>query len=128
MLHLRRREMVYADRKPLVSEANSGQAFTSQKNKSSLQQEILAHKRKAVSLKREGKLAEAHEELRQAKLLEKNLEEDDPRPRFSPSDASISSSSVIPTREKAQTSVNSAPKKQMLSDCERFKLQQKFWL
>ncbi|WKA06650.1 hypothetical protein VitviT2T_024543 [Vitis vinifera] len=120
--------MVYADRKLLVSKANSGQAFTSQKNKSSLQQEILAHKRKAISLKREGKLAEAHEELRQAKLLEKNLEEDDPQPRFSPSDASISSSSVTPTREKAQTSVNSTPKKQMLSDCERFKLQQKFWL
>ena len=73
-------------------------------------------------------MAEAHEELRQAKLLEKNLEEDDPQPRFSPSDASISSSSVTSTREKAQTSVNSAPKKQMLSDCERFKLQQKFWL
>ena len=128
MLHLRRREMVYADRKFLVSKANSSQAFTSQKNKSALQQEILAHKRKAVSLKREGKLAEAHEELRQAKLLEKNLEEDDPQPRFSPSDASISSSSVTSTREKAQTSVNSAPKKQMLSACERFKLQQKFWL
>ncbi|RVW86433.1 hypothetical protein CK203_035556 [Vitis vinifera] len=35
---------------------------------------------KAVSLKREGKLAEARDELRQAKLLEKNLEEDDPQP------------------------------------------------
>ncbi|KAJ9680305.1 hypothetical protein PVL29_019581 [Vitis rotundifolia] len=56
--------MVYADKKPHVSEANSGQAFTSRKNKSSLQQEILAHKRKAASLKREGKLAEACEELR----------------------------------------------------------------
>ncbi|CBI38341.3 unnamed protein product, partial [Vitis vinifera] len=47
-------------------------------------QEILSHKRKAVSLKREGKLAEARDELRQAKLLEKNLEEDDPQPRSSP--------------------------------------------
>ncbi|XP_039141554.1 LOW QUALITY PROTEIN: uncharacterized protein LOC120278873 [Dioscorea cayenensis subsp. rotundata] len=37
--------------------------------------EILAHKRKALALKREGKLAEAREELRQAKLLEKSLEE-----------------------------------------------------
>ncbi|KAJ9680295.1 hypothetical protein PVL29_019573 [Vitis rotundifolia] len=82
-MEFKRREMVYADRKPLVSEANSGQAFTSQKNKSPLQQEILAHKRKAVSLKREGKLAEAREELRQAKLLEKNLEEDDPQPSCS---------------------------------------------
>ncbi|XP_065048851.1 uncharacterized protein LOC135586192 isoform X1 [Musa acuminata AAA Group] len=37
--------------------------------------EILARKRKAVALKREGKLAEAREELRQAKLLEKSLED-----------------------------------------------------
>ncbi|KAJ0989746.1 hypothetical protein J5N97_008102 [Dioscorea zingiberensis] len=37
--------------------------------------EILAHKRKALALKREGKLAEAREELRQAKLLEKSLED-----------------------------------------------------
>ncbi|RWW21869.1 hypothetical protein GW17_00013952, partial [Ensete ventricosum] len=35
--------------------------------------EILASKRKAVALKRDGKLAEAREELRQAKLLEKSL-------------------------------------------------------
>ncbi|RWW57212.1 hypothetical protein BHE74_00036019, partial [Ensete ventricosum] len=37
--------------------------------------EILARKRKAVALKRDGKLAEAREELRQAKLLEKSLED-----------------------------------------------------
>eukprot|EP01018_Ginkgo_biloba_P011752 Gb_13734 [translate_table: standard] len=39
-----------------------------------LQQEILSHKRKAVALKREGKLREAREELRQAKLLERELD------------------------------------------------------
>lgn len=44
----------------------------------SLQQQILALKRKAVSLKREGKMAEAREQLRQAKLLEKNLEAENP--------------------------------------------------
>ncbi|KAL2635639.1 hypothetical protein R1flu_007118 [Riccia fluitans] len=39
------------------------------------QLEILAHKRKALALKREGKPAEAKEELKKAKLLEKELEE-----------------------------------------------------
>uniref|UniRef100_A0A0D9VHN8 FYVE-type domain-containing protein n=1 Tax=Leersia perrieri TaxID=77586 RepID=A0A0D9VHN8_9ORYZ len=39
-----------------------------------LKDEILLHKRKAVAFKREGKLAEAREELKQAKLLEKRLE------------------------------------------------------
>ncbi|KAL3677091.1 hypothetical protein R1sor_027039 [Riccia sorocarpa] len=39
------------------------------------QLEILAHKRKALALKREGKPAEAKEELKKAKLLEKKLEE-----------------------------------------------------
>ncbi|RVW58720.1 hypothetical protein CK203_102683 [Vitis vinifera] len=118
----KREEMVDADRKLHVSEANSGQAIASQKNKSSIQQEILSHKRKAVSLKREGKLAEARDELRQAKLLEKNLEEDDPQPRSSPSDTSISSSSVTSIGQRTQTLVDSAPK--MLSGRDRFKLQQ----
>ncbi|KAM0833114.1 hypothetical protein ACQ4PT_064467 [Festuca glaucescens] len=36
--------------------------------------DILLHKRKAVAFKREGKLAEAREELKLAKLLEKRLE------------------------------------------------------
>ncbi|RVW86440.1 hypothetical protein CK203_035559 [Vitis vinifera] len=118
----KREEMVDADRKLHVSEANSGQAIASLKNKSSIQQEILSHKRKAVSLKREGKLAEARDELRQAKLLEKNLEEDDPQPRSSPSDTSISSSSVTSIGQRTQTLVDSAPK--MLSGRDRFKLQQ----
>lgn len=40
-----------------------------------IRQEVLLHKSKAVALKREGKLAEAREELRLAKLLEKSLAE-----------------------------------------------------
>ncbi|KAM3261624.1 hypothetical protein ACQJBY_052356 [Aegilops geniculata] len=39
-----------------------------------LRDDILLHKRKAVAFKREGKLAEAREELKLAKLLEKRLE------------------------------------------------------
>jgi hypothetical protein len=39
-----------------------------------LKDEILLHKQKAVAFKREGKMAEAREELKQAKLLEKCLE------------------------------------------------------
>lgn len=37
--------------------------------------QVVAHKRKALMLKREGKLAEAKEELKKAKVLEKHLEE-----------------------------------------------------
>ena len=36
-----------------------------------MQEEILSHKRKALALKRDGKLAEAREQLRLAKLLER---------------------------------------------------------
>uniref|UniRef100_A0ACD5ZH54 Uncharacterized protein n=1 Tax=Avena sativa TaxID=4498 RepID=A0ACD5ZH54_AVESA len=39
-----------------------------------LRDDILLHKRRAVAFKREGKLAEAREELKLAKLLEKRLE------------------------------------------------------
>eukprot|EP00249_Psilotum_nudum_P024090 c29088_g1_i1 orf=1487-4636(-) len=37
--------------------------------------EVLAHKRRALALKREGKIVEAKEELKKAKILEKQLEE-----------------------------------------------------
>lgn len=37
--------------------------------------EVLAHKRRALALKREGHLAEAKEELKKAKLMERQLEE-----------------------------------------------------
>ncbi|CAN6452046.1 unnamed protein product [Victoria cruziana] len=59
-----------------VAEVDSDAKNTSVKNiadQVSSQQEILAHKRRAVALKREGKLAEAKEELRRAKILEQGL-------------------------------------------------------
>lgn len=37
--------------------------------------QVMAHKRQALALKREGRLAEAKEELRKAKILEKQAEE-----------------------------------------------------
>lgn len=68
----RSEEKVNADKKP----SNSTQQTTPQSDLNLLHQEILAHKKKAVALKREGKLTEAKEELRQAKALEKRLEEE----------------------------------------------------
>ncbi|XP_031500077.1 uncharacterized protein LOC116264162 [Nymphaea colorata] len=60
-----------------VAEVDSHAKNTSVKSiadQVSPQQEILAHKRRAVALKKEGKLAEAKEELRHAKILEQGLE------------------------------------------------------
>ncbi|KAF3789591.1 Vacuolar sorting-associated protein 27 [Nymphaea thermarum] len=60
-----------------ISEVDSHAKNTSVKNiadQVSPRQEILAHKRRAVALKKEGKLAEAKEELRHAKILEQGLE------------------------------------------------------
>ncbi|KAJ6728710.1 MYOSIN-11 [Salix koriyanagi] len=111
-------ETVNADKKPHVDETDSVQALVSQNNKSSLQQEILAHKRKALALKREGKLAEAREELRQAKLLEKSLEVETPEPAGGTHDGSTSASNA----SSAQQKDHSAPKP--LSGRDRFKLQQ----
>lgn len=84
---------------------------------SSLQQEILAHKRKAVALKREGKLAEAKEELRQAKLLEKRTEEV-PQTKTNSGDTSASDMSSV-DKEASPSSVSKP-----LSSRERFKIQQ----
>ncbi|RAL49627.1 hypothetical protein DM860_001918 [Cuscuta australis] len=75
----------------------------------SLHQEILAHKKKAVAFKREGRLTEAKDELRQAKALEKHLEEE--TVDFSGPDASPSSE---------PTPGDTKP----LSGRDRFKLQQ----
>ncbi|KAF5475542.1 hypothetical protein F2P56_007340 [Juglans regia] len=113
------RETVHSDEKPNTYEANSAQEFPLQKVDSSLRQEILAHKRKAVALKREGNLREAREELRQAKLLEKSLE-DNSQPKTGPSD--VSSSDVPPFGRKEHGTSNLAPKP--LSSRERVKLQQ----
>ncbi|KAK9056362.1 hypothetical protein SSX86_027452 [Deinandra increscens subsp. villosa] len=87
----------------------------------SVQQQILAHKRKAVSLKREGKLAEAKEELKQAKLLEK--ESMDVHNNKSPelhTEAKTPVQSTSKVTKKEETD-DSPPK---LSSRERFKLQQ----
>ncbi|XP_057961481.1 uncharacterized protein LOC131153291 isoform X2 [Malania oleifera] len=101
-------------------DAKPTSAFVSQTIQNSLRQEILAHKRKAVSLKREGKLADAREELRQAKLLEKSIEESDPQPSTSASDVPISTSNVTAGGQTEHISSNLRP----LSARDRFKLQQ----
>lgn len=86
----------------------------------SVQQLILAHKRKAVSLKREGKLAEAKEELKQAKLLEKeNTNVHYINPEMDTGDRTpVPSTSKVTKKEETD---DSPPK---LSSRDRFKLQQ----
>lgn len=95
--------------------------------KSPVQQEILSHKRKALALKKEGKLAEAKEELRKAKLLERSLE-DDKTPN--PSSPIAVDSSVVSSTAKEEHSASLleerdppsvAPKP--MSSNERLKLQ-----
>ncbi|KAJ0748874.1 putative chromatin regulator PHD family [Helianthus annuus] len=89
----------------------------------SVQQQILAHKRKAVSLKREGKLAEAKEELKQAKLLEKeSMDVHNKSPDVHTEDTNktpVPSTSKVTKKE--ETDDTPPPK---LSSRERFKLQQ----
>jgi hypothetical protein len=96
--------------------------LVSQDNKISLQQEVLARKRKAVALKREGKLGEAREELRQAKLLEKSLEVETAGPVGGSHDGSTSASNAPSAQQKDPSAPNLAPKP--LSGRDRFKLQQ----
>ncbi|KAH7287311.1 hypothetical protein KP509_32G049500 [Ceratopteris richardii] len=57
----------------LAAAIHPGNVNNHKKSVSSM--EVLAHKRKALALKREGQLTEAKEELKKAKLLEKQLEE-----------------------------------------------------
>lgn len=114
---------VNAYENPRVHEANVVQAYVSQNNQTSVQQDVLAHKRKAVALKREGKLTEAREELRRAKLLEKSLEEDNIQPKTSVPDASMSTYKVPSDGQKEHDASNLALPKP-LSARDRFKLQQ----
>ncbi|KAI3963233.1 hypothetical protein MKX01_030363 [Papaver californicum] len=86
-----------------------------------LRQEILARKKKAVHLKREGKLVEAREELRQTKLLEKKLV-DNSQPSEYPTDTSVSTSKTSTAVQEEPKSTNTAPKQ--ISSRDRFKLQQ----
>ncbi|XVE87875.1 hypothetical protein DITRI_Ditri19aG0023600 [Diplodiscus trichospermus] len=96
--------------------------LTSQNNQDSLKQAVLSHKKKALALKRDGKLAEAREELRQAKLLEKSMTEDGSPPKSGANDVSKSASSVPSEAAKEQGTSSLAPKP--LSGRDRFKLQQ----
>lgn len=112
-------EVTSANEKPEVSEVNSAQANVSSTDGNSLQQDILAHKRKALALKREGKLEEAKEELRQAKLLEKPIEEIKSQPSTSYNDMSGSDISNVGKKDSSPSS-GTKP----MSSRERFKLQQ----
>ncbi|GLT83138.1 hypothetical protein SLE2022_014470 [Rubroshorea leprosula] len=109
-------EVVNSVQKSQNLEGNFRQ-FASLNKQDSLRQDILLHKRRAVTLKREGKLSEAREELWQAKLLEKSLAEDEVLPRTGTNDIST----VRPDGEEHSAS-NLGPKK--LSGRDRFKLQQ----
>lgn len=105
------------EKRPQGMEADQEPAH--QKTVSPLKQEILEHKKRAVTLKREGRIAEAKEELKLAKLLEKSLDEEKPHPQ--PSVTTPSSSTITSVREEWDPPA-SAPKP--LSGRERFKIQQ----
>ncbi|XP_047174045.1 uncharacterized protein LOC124841760 [Vigna umbellata] len=104
--------------KPNINKSNSVMDYASQHHLT-LRQEVLAHKRKAVSLKREGKLSEAKEELWQAKLLEKRLE-DGSMQQDTASVSNVSQASNVVEKKQEPSNVSSKP----LSSRERFKLQQ----
>ncbi|XP_027163997.1 uncharacterized protein LOC113764132 [Coffea eugenioides] len=112
-------ETISTNEKRKVSEVNSAQADVSSTDGNSLQQDILAHKRKALALKREGKLEEAKEELRQAKLLEKQREEIKSQPSTSSTDMPGSDISYVGKKDS-----NPSSGAKPLSSRERFKLQQ----
>lgn len=85
---------------------------------SSIRQEILILKRKAVGFKREGKLADAREELRKAKVLEKSLEDETVLTVTSSSHVASTTSNT--SKELSSSNVGSKP----ISSRDRFKLQQ----
>ncbi|KAK8546767.1 hypothetical protein V6N13_093810 [Hibiscus sabdariffa] len=114
---------VNGEQKAHVLDVSSNQeAFTPQNNQDSLRQAVLSHKKKALALKRDGKLAEAREELQQAKLLEKTLTEDGTPPKSGTNDGSISASTGPSDAAKEKGASSVAPKP--LSGRDRFKLQQ----
>ncbi|XP_022724303.1 uncharacterized protein LOC111281007 isoform X2 [Durio zibethinus] len=114
--------VVNGEQKSHALGVSSVQGFTSQNNQDSLRQAVLSHKKKALALKRDGKLAEAREELQQAKLLEKNLKEDGTPPKPGADDVSISACTVPSDAPKGQDASSLAPRP--LSARDRFKLQQ----
>ncbi|CAE5962486.1 unnamed protein product [Arabidopsis arenosa] len=105
-----------------------------------LKQEILAHKKKALALKREGNISEAKKALQQAKLLERRLQEgenpspeklgrddmvsttQDPPALENESSPSSSAPKAMSAREKENSPSSAAPK--AMSGRDRFKLQQ----
>ncbi|KAG9454287.1 hypothetical protein H6P81_007191 [Aristolochia fimbriata] len=108
------------ERLPASEDPQAHQETNCQKDQSSLQQDILVRKRKALALKRDGKIAEAREELRQAKILEKSLEQD------THSSVNISKEVTVPASSKTsvvQEKKTSADQK-TFSSRDRFKLQQ----
>lgn len=108
-----------------IQGANLSPSVSPDNQKSPVQQEILSHKRKALALKKQGKLAEAKEELRKAKLLERNLEDDKPQNPTGPIPTEVSSreerSSSISALPEERDPPNVAPKP--MSSNERLKLQ-----
>ncbi|XP_026448350.1 enolase-phosphatase E1-like [Papaver somniferum] len=101
--------------------ATIGSGSESFSDQTALRQEVLARKKKAVALKKEGKLVEAREELRQAKLLEKKLV-DNSQPSENPTDRSVSTSKISTAVQEEQKSTTTPPKQ--ISSRDRFKLQQ----
>ncbi|MBA0723948.1 hypothetical protein Golax_004489 [Gossypium laxum] len=114
--------VVNREQKTHATDASLGEGFASENNQDSLRQAVLSHKKKALALKRDGKLAEAREELRLAKLLEKSLTEDGTPPKADTNDGSISASSFPSDATKEKAASTLAPKP--LSGRDRFKLQQ----
>lgn len=115
-----------------ISASRCVQANEAQNDGNSLQQDVLVHKRRALALKREGKLAEAKEELRQAKLLEKRMEEEksqkhlekvvemnDSQPATESGDILGSNVSSVGKKEASPSSGSKS-----MSSRDRFKIQQ----
>ncbi|KAJ8628070.1 hypothetical protein MRB53_021377 [Persea americana] len=100
-------------------EVSSAPGLDSQNDHSTGLQAVLALKRQAVALKREGKLAEAREELRQAKLLEKSL---GAALNADAGNSNIPASTSNDISYPLESSKNQAPKP--ASSRDRFKLQQ----
>ncbi|XP_075106449.1 uncharacterized protein LOC107831249 [Nicotiana tabacum] len=128
-------EVAQLDEKPCTSESKTAQEANSQLDRNSLPQDILARKKKAVAFKREGKVAEAKEELRQAKLLEKRLEEEKNLGTTSstvsagPNTSHVGQKEVSPNKvpnisQVGQKEVSPGSGLKPLSGRDRFKLQQ----
>ncbi|ONK70352.1 uncharacterized protein A4U43_C05F32840 [Asparagus officinalis] len=107
-------ERAKADNSP---EQNTAHVTDTQKEK------VLAHKRKAVALKREGKLSEAREELRHAKLLENSPEGGSLQSNAMTSTVSAPATEATSVSVVQESRTNQQAQKP-LSSRDRFKLQQ----